>query len=170
VNFKNMGVDQPKGKPGEGSPTAYRFDLLPPLALAAVAEVLKLGADNYGEWTWTQAPPQHHLNKALVHCYAFLAGDVTEKDGEVIEHLRHAACRLLFTLEMLEAECDYTGANDADRACKEPVESLESVTERVKHAGVDMKGVDLVNEQINNLLDKVSKLQQIRDRLAGSHL
>lgn len=103
-NFKNVGEDATQGEAGVGTPPAYRFDLLPPLALAAVAEVQHGGAQKYGEGTWRRGAAKDHLNKSLIHAYAYLAGDTTEKDGDPLQHLRSAACRMLFALDMLEEE------------------------------------------------------------------
>lgn len=76
------------------SSTLYRMDLLPPAATLAVAAVLKHGADKYGADNWRGIPVEDHLNHALIHAYAFLAGD--EQD----DHLEHFACRALMALEI----------------------------------------------------------------------
>lgn len=104
ANLEGVGKDAPKGEQGGGqqSLSPYRFDLLPPLALAATAKVLARGAATYGERTWMGITVDSQLNKALQHIYAFLAGDETEEDGDPVEHLRHASCRILFALELKE--------------------------------------------------------------------
>ena len=79
---------------GKQSKVEYRFDLLPPQALAAVAKVLKEGAVKYGENNWHNIDSGDHLNHALIHIYADLAGDNQD------DHLEHAACRILMALEM----------------------------------------------------------------------
>lgn len=76
------------------SKTLYRCDLLPPLATLAVSKVLAEGAEKYGVNNWHGIPVNDHLNKALVHAYAYLAGDTQD------DHLEHAACRLLMALEI----------------------------------------------------------------------
>jgi hypothetical protein len=70
------------------------MDLMPPRATLAVAGVLAEGAPKYGEWNWLGIPTADHLNHALVHVYAHLAGDAQD------DHLGHAACRLLMALEI----------------------------------------------------------------------
>ncbi len=70
----------------------YRFDLIDGSALAAVAQVLKEGADKYGEGNWELLPIQDHLNHLLMHAYAYLAGDTKD------DHLSHIACRAIFAL------------------------------------------------------------------------
>lgn len=78
---------------GKQSATPYRCDLLPPRGLLAVSKVLKEGADKYGVDNWRKIPRQDHLNHAMIHILALLAGDISDS------HLEHAACRILFALE-----------------------------------------------------------------------
>ena len=73
----------------------YRLDLVPPLALLSVGQVLKEGAEKYGVDNWRGIAPDEHINHALVHLYAFLAGDTQD------DHVTHAACRILFALDLL---------------------------------------------------------------------
>jgi hypothetical protein len=78
---------------GKQSHLPYRTDLLPPHALLAVSEVLKAGADKYGEHNWHAIPVAENVNHALTHLLAGLAGDASD------EHLEHAATRILFALD-----------------------------------------------------------------------
>lgn len=75
------------------SKIGHRCDLLPPLATLRVADVLHEGSGKYGDWNWFKIPMHEHLNHALVHVFAFLAGDTTD------DHLGHAACRMMMSLE-----------------------------------------------------------------------
>ena len=72
----------------------YRMDLLPPAATLAVAAVLKYGADKYGDNNWRGIPVADHLNHAMVHALAYLAGDTQD------DHLEHFACRAMMALEI----------------------------------------------------------------------
>jgi hypothetical protein len=72
------------------SAVGYRYDLLDPYALAAVAGIAHKGALKYGDNNWHGIPVESHLNHAMAHIYAFLAGDVGEP------HLEHALCRMIF--------------------------------------------------------------------------
>lgn len=83
---------------GKQSDIPYRFDLMPPLATLAVAEVQATGAKKYGDWNWKKIPILDHLNHALMHVFAYMVGDRSEK------HLRNAACRILYALELWEEE------------------------------------------------------------------
>ena len=78
---------------GKQSAVPYRCDLLPPAALLSVARVLAAGDAKYGPDNWRRIDRADHLNHALSHVLAFLAGDASD------DHLTHATCRLLFALE-----------------------------------------------------------------------
>lgn len=92
---------------GKQSDTPYRLDLLPAKAVLEVAAVLKKGAAKYEVDNWRQIECKDHLNHALVHAFAYLAGDCSD------EHLSHFACRALMALEMnlLPKEALLTNAN-----------------------------------------------------------
>jgi hypothetical protein len=77
------------------SATLYRCDLLPPHAILAVAWVLDNGARKYGPNNWHGIPVADHLNHALTHVFAWLAGDTQDS------HLEHAACRVLMALDQI---------------------------------------------------------------------
>lgn len=77
---------------GKQSTILCRFDLIPAEALFDIAFILATGAEKYGEDNWKLIPLKEHVNHALQHLYAFLAGDESEN------HLANAACRMLFAL------------------------------------------------------------------------
>jgi hypothetical protein len=79
---------------GRQSVLPYRCDLLPAVAVLRVARVLAEGAAKYGPDNWRQIPAGDHLNHGLTHLLALQAGDQSDA------HLAHAACRLLFALEL----------------------------------------------------------------------
>ena len=85
---------------GKQSDTPYGFHLLPISALFDAAQVAKYGADKYGETftsrNYTKIPTVDHLNHALQHIYAFLAGDKQD------DHLGHAIVRLMFAFDVNE--------------------------------------------------------------------
>lgn len=104
-DIKGVGPDQPVvvNELGAGqSASPYRFDLLPPMASASIAEILAHGATKYGEGSYLNIPAKDHLNHAMQHIFAHQAGDTQE--GDVIEHAKHAVCRAMFWLECLERE------------------------------------------------------------------
>ena len=85
---------------GKQSSSPYGFYLLPPSALFDAAKVCKDGADKYGETltnrNYTKISTEEHLNHALQHIFAFLAGDTQD------DHLGHAIVRLMFAFDVNE--------------------------------------------------------------------
>lgn len=75
--------------------------LLPPLALLTVSNVLTFGAKKYGadNWRYVKNGRHRYMNAALRHLLADLAGQENDEDSE-LPHLAHAACCLLFLIEM----------------------------------------------------------------------
>lgn len=54
-----------------------------------IAKVLQFGADKYKANNWRLIPQEEHLNHALIHLMAALAGDTQD------DHIDHALCRLM---------------------------------------------------------------------------
>lgn len=80
-------------KGGKGSPMLYAFAWLDPLAMFALAKVVMQGREKYGtDENWRKVPAEDHLNHALTHIYAHLAGDRQD------DHLEHAFCRLMMAV------------------------------------------------------------------------
>jgi hypothetical protein len=79
---------------GRQSFTPYRADLLPPNAVLRISRILGEGAPKYGEWNWLKTTVGENINHALIHLLAYSAGDRSD------DHIGHAACRLLFALEL----------------------------------------------------------------------
>lgn len=81
------------------SHTPFRFDLIPPGALFAVAEILAHGAEKYSAENWRGiTDPAVHANHALAHYYSWLCGD--DSEGTPLAQLARAFCRTAFALEM----------------------------------------------------------------------
>lgn len=97
---------------GKQSDTPYGFHLLPISALFDAAKVAKYGADKYGETfanlNYTKIDTIEHLNHAIQHIYAFLAGDKQD------DHLGHAIVRLMFAYDVEDRKV--VPAPDTDRA------------------------------------------------------
>ncbi|AMV28819.1 hypothetical protein VT84_30780 [Gemmata sp. SH-PL17] len=103
LGIEGVGKDAPtvtNATGGKQSASPYRADLLPPHALLEVSKVLKEGADKYGENNWHKIPAADNVNHALVHFYAFLAGDASDA------HLEHAVTRALFALDQVKSGRD----------------------------------------------------------------
>lgn len=81
---------------GKQSATPYRVDLIPALAVLRESEVLAGGAIKFGEKNWENITIPEHLNHALQHIFAYLAGDRSD------DHLANLACRAHFALDLQE--------------------------------------------------------------------
>ncbi|GHU69860.1 hypothetical protein AGMMS49992_01220 [Clostridia bacterium] len=99
VMIEGLSPDQPtvtNDAGGKQSELPYAFDMLPPQAVFALARVVAEGERKYGSDNWKKIPARQHLNHAIAHCFAFLAGDNTDS------HLGHAITRLAFAIELAE--------------------------------------------------------------------
>ena len=79
----------------------YRMQAIPPKAIMEVGKVRYTGHEmlGYDDLNYKLIPMEEHVGRALLHIFAWLDGDQSN------QHLSHAACRLLFALEMeIEAQ------------------------------------------------------------------
>ena len=77
---------------GDKSLLQFAFDELEDSELQQVvriAKVLQYGASRYKANNWRLIPQEEHINHALIHIIAHLAGDRQD------DHLDHALCRLM---------------------------------------------------------------------------
>lgn len=72
---------------------ASLVESFPHLAVLMVGRVVQHGLERYEPDNWRKIGRRDHINHALVHAFAYLAGDRQD------DHLEHAATRLLFALE-----------------------------------------------------------------------
>ena len=68
----------------------------------AAAEVARYGAEKYGETfdnrNYTKIDVKDHINHAITHLYAYLAGDRSD------DHLAHAIVRTMFAYDVAHRE------------------------------------------------------------------
>ena len=81
---------------GKQSRLDYRFDLIDAKALFQLANILHEGEQKYGKDNWRKIESNEHLNHALSHIYAHLAGDKQD------DHVGHAYCRLMIAIGTME--------------------------------------------------------------------
>lgn len=75
-----------------------RFNLIPPNALARIADVLTYGANKYDAHNWCQnADWSRYIDALDRHWNAWKAGEDTDPESGH-HHLAHAGCCLLFLL------------------------------------------------------------------------
>jgi len=79
---------------GQNSDIGVRYDLIPPLAIKELAQVLEEGAKKYFEWNWIRVDINDHINHALNHTFNFLR-------NSSVEEISHAFCRLGMALELI---------------------------------------------------------------------
>lgn len=81
--------------------TKARFSLLPTLALRSVVDVLGFGAMKYspGNWRNVDDARERYFNASQRHLWAWFGGEVYDAESG-LHHLAHAACSVLFLLEL----------------------------------------------------------------------
>lgn len=74
----------------------YRMQAIPPKAILEVGKVRYIGYNDlgYDDENYKLISREEHIGRALTHLFAYLSGDDSN------DHLSHAACRILFALEM----------------------------------------------------------------------
>ena len=83
---------------GRQSLHRWRFDLIDAHALFVLGRILDYGARKYGANNWRRIPVEDHINAAVMHFYAYLAGDRQD------DHLGHALARATFALGVALAD------------------------------------------------------------------
>jgi hypothetical protein len=85
----------------KGDAGKVRLDLLPFAALEDVARVLEYGAKKYSPQGWRHVADGHdrYVAAALRHLHAYAGGEATDRESG-LSHLAHAACSILFALEV----------------------------------------------------------------------
>jgi len=80
-----------------------RYDLIPPLAESLVVDVLTFGASKYApnNWRAVSDPEQRYMAAAMRHMAAHRKGELLDAESG-LPHLAHAACCLMFMLELTE--------------------------------------------------------------------
>jgi hypothetical protein len=97
--------------PGGGKHSLVEADYtqLDGVALSRLAEVMYHGSQKYGRDNWRAIGEREHVNHALMHLFAYTAGDVQD------DHLVHAACRLVMALAV-KLRPEFTGEFVPDSA------------------------------------------------------
>ena len=99
VYVAGVGPDAPtvvNDKGAKQSATPYKFTDFDPSNVLRVAAVSGHGFSKYGPRNYLGIPALDHIDHALAHINAFLAGDPQE------DHLAHAICRLYFAMATSE--------------------------------------------------------------------
>ena len=79
-----------------------RFELIPPEANEALAEVLTYGAQKYGQRNWEKGLYHDEIMGALLrHLHEYQKGNLIDPESG-LTHLSHAYCNLAFLITMIE--------------------------------------------------------------------
>jgi hypothetical protein len=94
MSFKS---NDPKGEAGSKKTPLH---LLPPVALAATAWVLRLGADKYGAWNWarTGVCASTYVGAIKRHIDAWWSGELVDPESGR-SHLAHVAASAFILMD-----------------------------------------------------------------------
>jgi hypothetical protein len=74
-----------------------RYDLIPPLFIESMAEVLTYGAKKYSENSWQNVEIDRYYAALFRHIQAWRKGEQFDQESG-IEHLKHALINIAFIL------------------------------------------------------------------------
>jgi hypothetical protein len=103
LSYIGLSPDAPTVQNDQGgmqSATAGRFDLIPPKSMFRLAAIMDHGARKYAPNNWKKIEIDSHVNHALQHLFAYLAGDRQD------DHLGHALARAAMAVELEEEGAD----------------------------------------------------------------
>lgn len=143
----DVGIN-PKDKIGA---TKTPLSLVPPGAIARVAEVMKVGAIKYGPFNWREFPVQQmtYIEAAGRHLGAYQ--DREDRDPETgLVHLWHAAAGILILIDAIECGSHVDNRPPPGCAAKvmasygqKPVDPVAKIIADAKAAGVNITAWEL---------------------------
>ena len=103
TDLGNDGLIHTNDQGGRQHARPYRMQAIPPKAILEVGKVRYIGHETLGyeDDNYKKIDKEDHIGRALTHLFAYLSGDTSN------EHLSHAACRILFALEMEIEDQEY---------------------------------------------------------------
>ena len=105
-----------------------RLDLVSPTFIEAVGKIRTFGVQKYGDSdSWTKVEPQRYMAALLRHINAYRMGEEIDKESGM-SHLWHAACNLMFLIDLDELKAVSFGKSD--NPLKRMAEALQGVTSR----------------------------------------
>jgi hypothetical protein len=94
-----------------------KYGLIPPKALALIAEALTHGAEKYSPFNWKSVESHRYVDATYRHLEAARAGEKVDKDSG-LPHLALALTNIIFLLDRQEEtghnEFRYGGYEDSD--------------------------------------------------------
>lgn len=89
-----------------------RLDLVSPTFIEAVGKIRTFGVQKYGDSdSWAKVEPKRYMAALLRHINAYRMGEETDKESGM-PHLWHAACNLMFLIDLDELKAVSFGEND----------------------------------------------------------
>ena len=77
-----------------------RLDLVPPILIEVVGEIMTYGLNKYGEDNWKQVDPKRYKAAMMRHLCAYLRDPESVDEESEYPHLWHLACNVAFLLEL----------------------------------------------------------------------
>ena len=89
-----------------------RLDLVSPTFIEAVGKIRTFGVQKYGDSdSWAKVEPKRYMAALLRHINAYRMGENTDKESGM-PHLWHAACNLMFLIDLDELKTVSFGEGD----------------------------------------------------------
>lgn len=89
-----------------------RLDLVSPTFIEAVGKIRTFGVSKYGDSdSWAKVEPKRYMAALLRHINAFRMGEEIDKESGM-SHLWHAACNLMFLIDLDELKAVSFGEGD----------------------------------------------------------
>jgi len=109
-----------------------RFDLIPVEAIEALAKVLKMGAEKYGDNNWRAGIKYHRVYRAAQHHLQEFWGEHPDKDDESsLPHLYHALCNIAFLITYEDNKERYRTFDDRAGSNNEFYKEREELVEGI---------------------------------------
>lgn len=95
-----------------------RLDLVSPTFIEAVGKIRTFGVSKYGDSdSWAKVEPQRYMAALLRHINAYRMGEEIDKESGM-SHLWHAACNLMFLIDLDESKDGGTSLKPTCENCE----------------------------------------------------
>jgi len=81
-----------------------RLDLVPPILVESVGQIMTYGIEKYEEGSWKKVEPHRYRSALLRHLMEYLRDPYSRDSESGYPHLWHAACNIAFLLELDEVK------------------------------------------------------------------
>ena len=110
-----------------------RLDLVSPTFIEAVGKIRTFGVQKYGDSdSWAKVEPQRYMAALLRHINAYRMGEETDRESGM-PHLWHAACNLMFLIDLDELKAVSFGEGDTPPKIKPITEKEYCDCKQCKH-------------------------------------